>query len=182
MWTINFNRDRLSSILSWRCPRSIPELSSRLSSLQYYESNCPFMKRIAYPLYDMVKKNVFQRTRIQSHAWGNILFLMALSIRCRGHLLTVSQRRQSPIHKEADGVHHVIDLGKPYLLQTLSPHNYLLTDAASISYISRAKYFDNFLMEISITISEYPSHHVVHCPGRCLSVISARNMHISSPV
>ena len=169
MWTINFNSDRLSSILSWRCPRSIPELSSPLSSLQYYESNCPFMKRIAYPLYDMVKKNVFQRTRIQSHAWGNILFLMALSIRCRGHLLTVSQRRQSPIHKEADGVHRVIDLGKPYLLQTLSPHNYLLTDAASISYISRAKYFDNFLMEISITISEYPSLHVVQCPGRCLS-------------
>ena len=116
------------------------------------------------------------------YLWRNEVHLQLVIIRCRVHLLTVSQRRQSPIHKEADGVHRVIDLGKPYLLQTLSPHNYLLTDAASISYISRAKYFDNFLMEISITISEYPSHHVVHCPGRCLSVISVRNMHISSPV
>ena len=62
-------------------------------------------------------------------------------------------------------MHRVIDLGKPYLLQTLSPHNYLLTDAQSISYISRVKYFDNFLMEISI-----PSLHVVHTPGRCLSL------------
>ena len=132
---------------------------------------------------------------------GNILFLMALSIKnqlfnpefplilltdssyidqssfcCQWdphHLqlaIIRSQRRQSPIHKEADGVHRVIDLGKPYLLQTLSPHNYLLTDAQSISYISRAKYFDNFLMEISITISEYPSLHVIHTPGRCLSL------------
>ena len=38
MWTINFNSDRLSSILSWRCPRSIPELSSRLSS--HMENAC----------------------------------------------------------------------------------------------------------------------------------------------
>ena len=78
---MGINSDRLSYILSWRCPRSIRELSSRLSSLQYYESNCPFLKRIAYPLFDMVKKNVFQGTRVESHSWGNIPFLMALSIK-----------------------------------------------------------------------------------------------------
>ena len=76
---MGINSDRLSPILSWHCPPSITELSSHFSYLQYYESNCPFLKRIAYPIYDMVKKNEFQWTRIQSHAWGNILFQMALS-------------------------------------------------------------------------------------------------------
>ena len=36
--------------------------------------------------------------------------LQLVIIRCRGHLLTVAQRRQSPVHKEADGVHRSSNL------------------------------------------------------------------------
>ena len=57
--TIGINNDRLDSILSWREPRSLPEASSRLSSLIYYEDFCLFLKRLAYPLFVMVKRGIF---------------------------------------------------------------------------------------------------------------------------
>ena len=81
-------------------------------------------------------------------------------IRAKSHLLTTVERRQSPVHRESIGVHHVLDTGRPYLLQTLCKKNYLFTDASSISYEARVRPFENFLFELSCSLSEYPSLEV----------------------
>ena len=51
-WNLNeqssmVQNDRVASILSHRAPRSIPELASRLATLQYYQHFLPLMKRLA---------------------------------------------------------------------------------------------------------------------------------------
>ena len=79
--TIGINSDRLDSILSWSEPMSVAEMSSRLSSLMYYESMDLWLKRLAYPLYNMVKHGVFVWTTAESHSWHNVLFMMALGIK-----------------------------------------------------------------------------------------------------
>ena len=65
--------------------------------------------------------------------------------------------------------HHIMESARPYLLQTKAKHNFLFVDASSISYISRVRPFENFLFELSCTLSEYPSPSVVHCSGRVFS-------------
>ena len=77
-------------------------------------------------------------------------------------------RRQSPVHREAVGLRKVIDLAKPYLIQTVAPVNYLFTDASSLSYINRLKHFNSFLQDLSEEISMYPTLTVIHTPGRVL--------------
>ena len=42
---------RVDAILTHRPPRSVPELASRLATLQYYQNFLPLMKRLAIPLY-----------------------------------------------------------------------------------------------------------------------------------
>ena len=206
--TIGINNDRLDSILSWREPRSVAEASSRLSSLMYYEHQALWLKRIAFPLFMMVKTGTFKWGKAESHAWHDLLFLMGLAIKnaifnpdhpllilvdtsavetagfvmqwspvtnqlrvlkAKSHLLTTPQRRASPVHRESQGTHYVMESSRPYLLQTRCKHNFLFVDASSISYISRVKPFENFLFELSCTLSEYPSLSVIHCPGRVLS-------------
>ena len=51
--------DRVSAILSHRVPRSISELASHLATLQYYQHFLPLMKRLAIPLYKMIKDGQF---------------------------------------------------------------------------------------------------------------------------
>ena len=206
--TIGINSDRLDSILAWREPRSVAEMSSRLSSLMYYESMALWLKRLAYPLYVMVKRGIFVWTKVESHSWHNVLFMMALGIKnaifnpkhplillndtsavetsgfvcqwnpgtcqlcvlkAKSHILTEAQRRASPVHRESQGTHFMMDSARPYLLQTECPVNYLFVDASSISYIARVKPFENFLFELACRLSEYPSLMVVHAPGRVLS-------------
>ena len=140
----------------------------------YYESHAIFLKRLAYPLFDMVKSGVFRWTKAESHAWHNIMqwnptTCQLVVIRAKSKILTTAQRRLSPVAREALGAHHVMEVGRPYLLQSTSPANYLFVDASSISHIARGKPFENFLMELSCTLSEYPRLHPVHCPGRVLS-------------
>ena len=47
----------------------------------YYESHALFLKRLAYPLFHMVKTGTFKWTKAESHAWHNILYIMALAIK-----------------------------------------------------------------------------------------------------
>jgi hypothetical protein len=75
------NNNRLEAILSHRVPRSTAELSSRLSTINYYESMVPFLKRVALPLYQMVKSNHFVWTVAASQAWGDLLFLVSLQLK-----------------------------------------------------------------------------------------------------
>ena len=79
--SVCINNDRLQSIISWREPSSVPETSSRLSSLLYYENHALYLKRIAYPLIRMVKSGIFKWTKAESHSWHNILYIMALAIK-----------------------------------------------------------------------------------------------------
>ena len=166
------------------------------------------LKRIAFPLFMMVKTGTFKWGKAESHAWHDLLFLMGLAIKnaifnpdhpllilvdtsavetagfvmqwspvtnqlrvlkAKSHLLTTPQRRASPVHRESQGTHYVMESSRPYLLQTRCKHNFLFVDASSISYISHVKPFENFLFELSCTLSEYPSLSVIHCPGRVLS-------------
>ena len=86
----------------------------------------------------------------------------------KSSLLTTSMRRQSPVHREAVGLRKVIDLAKPYLIQTVAPVNYLFTDASSLSYINRLKHFNSFLQDLSEELSLYPTITVIHTPGSVL--------------
>ena len=65
--------DRVSTILNHRAPRSVPELASRLATLQYYQQFLPLMKRLAIPLYKIIKDGVFVWTKVHAYAYGNIL-------------------------------------------------------------------------------------------------------------
>ena len=85
-WNLNegssiVQNDRVAAILNHRTPRSLPELASRLATIQYYASHLPLMKRISIPLYKILKTGQFQWTQVHCHAYGNLLFLMALQIR-----------------------------------------------------------------------------------------------------
>ena len=85
-WDLNeqssmVQNDRVASILSHRPPRSLPELASRLATLQYYQSHLPLMKRISIPLYKIVKSGVFIWTEVEAHSYGNLLYLMGLQIK-----------------------------------------------------------------------------------------------------
>ena len=73
--------DRVKSILNHRVPRSLPELASRLATIQYYASHIPLMKRVSIPLYKILKTGIFEWTRVHAESYGNLLFLMALQIR-----------------------------------------------------------------------------------------------------
>ena len=70
-----------SAILNYRPPRSIPELASRLATLQYYQNFLPLMKRLAIPLYKVLKDNKFVWTKVESESYSNLLYLMSLQIR-----------------------------------------------------------------------------------------------------
>jgi hypothetical protein len=73
--------DRVTSILNHRPPQSLPELASRLATLQYYQSHLPLMKRISIPFYKIIKSGVFVWTKVEAHSYGNLLYLMGLQIK-----------------------------------------------------------------------------------------------------
>ena len=81
---------------------------------------------------------------------------------------TEALRRQSPVHREAFGVSCAMTLVRPHLLTTKAPVNYLFTDASSISYIGRTKYFSNLLMDLSLEILLYPTLQAIQVPGRVI--------------
>ena len=73
--------DRVDAILNHRPPRSIPELASRLATLQYYQNFLPLMKRVAIPLYKIIKEGKFRWTKVECESYSNLLYLMGLQIR-----------------------------------------------------------------------------------------------------
>jgi hypothetical protein len=58
--SFGINRDRVKSILDYRCPRSIAEVSSRLGAIQFFESHVLLLKRVSLSLYALVKSGVRQ--------------------------------------------------------------------------------------------------------------------------
>ena len=85
-WNLNeqssiVQNDRVSAILNHRAPRSLPELVSRLATLQYYQHFLPLMKRLAIPLYKLIKDGKFVWKQVHAHSYGNLLYLLGLQIR-----------------------------------------------------------------------------------------------------
>ena len=70
------HNDRLHAILHQRTPRSTAELSSRLYTIHYYS-----LKRIALPLYQILKKGEFIWDKTAMRAWNDLLYLISLRIR-----------------------------------------------------------------------------------------------------
>ena len=89
-------------------------------------------------------------------------------IAAKSTLFTTAQRRQSPLHRESLGVNQLLQIARPYLLQSKSPNNYIFCDASSISYISRVKPFSNFLQQLADEMSKYPGLQVAHAFERSL--------------
>jgi hypothetical protein len=79
------NSDRVKAMLDWRDPRSIAELSSRLSSIAYFESHVFFLKRISLPLFEMVKTGICKWEQVHCHAWQDLLCLVSIVI--KNHIL-----------------------------------------------------------------------------------------------
>ena len=73
--------DRVDAILNHRPPRSVTELASRLATLQYYQNFLPLLKRLAIPLYKIIKDGEFKWTRVECESYSNLLYLMGLQIR-----------------------------------------------------------------------------------------------------
>jgi hypothetical protein len=73
--------DRVKAILDHRVPRSMPELASRLATINYFSSFIPLMKRIAMPLYYIVRTGKFVWTQVHLQAYKNLLYLMAIQVR-----------------------------------------------------------------------------------------------------
>ena len=85
-WNLNersslVQNDRVAAIINHRSPRSLPELASRLATLNYYQNFIPLMKRLAIPLYKIIKEGKFVWGKVQAEAYGNLLYLMSLQIR-----------------------------------------------------------------------------------------------------
>ena len=73
--------DRVTAILQHRVPRSMPELASRLATTSYFSSFIPLLKRIAMPLYYIVRTGIFVWTQVHLESYNNLLYLMALQVR-----------------------------------------------------------------------------------------------------
>ena len=85
-WNLDKNasivqNDSVKSILSHRVPRSMPELASRLATMQYYHNYLPLMRRLAIPLYNIVKTGNFIWEKQHAEAYANLLYLMSLQVR-----------------------------------------------------------------------------------------------------
>ena len=85
-WNLNesasmVQNDRVKAILQHRVPRSMPELASRLATISYFSSFIPLMKRIAMPLYFIVRTGEFKWTQVHLESYNNLLYLMALQVR-----------------------------------------------------------------------------------------------------
>ena len=71
----------MKAIIQHRIPRSLPELGSRLATIQYYEKHIPLMKRVAIPLFVLMKSKTFVWLQVHAESYGDLLYLMSLQIK-----------------------------------------------------------------------------------------------------
>ena len=139
--------DRVSAILSHRAPRSIPELASPLATLQCYQHFLPLMKRLAIPLYKLIKDGTFVL---------NLLYLMGLQIRnhifdpgkpCMAMADTSALETSLIIFQwdsKAFGVGALLAMAKPYLFQSTALANFSLTMLAVFRTLKETNHFQVF--------------------------------------
>ena len=78
--TYSISKERVASMLSFRIPRSIAELNSRLSSIFYSNAFMPWLKKLALRLTRMVKSGHFKWGQEENECFNNLKLLTAISI------------------------------------------------------------------------------------------------------
>ena len=61
-----------------RAPRSQAETISRLASISYFENTLPQLRKVAAPLFDMIKSEQFKWTDVENNSWESIKMLISL--------------------------------------------------------------------------------------------------------
>ena len=72
--------DRIKSIMSFRTPKSIPEVHSRVSSLRWSAPFLPFLNKILLPLIQLCSESKFHWDRRHMEAFNNAKFLVGLCL------------------------------------------------------------------------------------------------------
>ena len=72
--------DRVKSIMSFRTPRSIPEVHSRVSSLRWSAPFLPFLNKILLPLIQLCSESTFRWEKRHMEAFNNAKFLVGLCL------------------------------------------------------------------------------------------------------
>ena len=78
--TYSISKERVASMLSFRTPRSVAELNSRLSSIFYSNAFMPWLKKLALRLTRMVKSGHFKWGKEENECFNNLKLLAAISI------------------------------------------------------------------------------------------------------
>ena len=78
--TYSISKERAASVLSFRVPRSIAELNSRLSSMFYSNAFLPSLKKVALRLTRMVKSGHFRWRKEENDCFNNLKLLTAIAI------------------------------------------------------------------------------------------------------
>ena len=72
---------KCEAILQWREPKSFGELSSRLSSLNYFRSYLPWLKLVSIPLVELLKEKSFHWDKVHQETFECLLMLVSLQIK-----------------------------------------------------------------------------------------------------
>ena len=78
--TYSISKERVASVLSFRVPRSIAELNSRLSSIFYSGPFLPYLKKLALRLTRLVRSGEFRWGQAEMYAFNNLKMLSAIAI------------------------------------------------------------------------------------------------------
>ena len=78
--TYSIAKERVSSVLSFRVPRSCAELNSRLSSIFYSAPFLPWLKKLSLRLAKVVKSGHFVWGKEEMETFNNLKMLTALAI------------------------------------------------------------------------------------------------------
>ena len=61
-----------------RAPRSQAETISRIASISYFENTLPQLRKVAAPLFDMIKSEQFKWGDVENNSWESIKMLISL--------------------------------------------------------------------------------------------------------
>ena len=67
-----------NNFIKMRPPRSQAECISRLASISYFENTLPQLRKVAIPLFDMVKSDNFKWTEVEHNSWEAVKMLISL--------------------------------------------------------------------------------------------------------
>ena len=75
---ISIPENKRNNFQKMRPPRSQAECISRLASISYFENTLPQLRKVAIPLFDMVKSDNFKWTEVENNAWEAMKMLISL--------------------------------------------------------------------------------------------------------